>query len=96
VYAQVRAFLLRRRIRMHLISGIEFQMAAFIIGPLTGQVIPAVAIAGGLLFLFEIALIARFWRSSRRFARNRHVNRGVPAQQPGGHHADAVAVRVTT
>jgi hypothetical protein len=80
---------------MHLISGIEFQMAAFIIGPLTGQVIPAVVIAGGMLFLFEIALITRFWRSARRFAKNMRTTPDVPAQA-GAHHADAVAVRVTT
>ncbi|MFI0357825.1 CDP-alcohol phosphatidyltransferase family protein [Actinomadura sp. 9N407] len=98
-YAQVRAYLLRHRIRMHLVSGIEFQMAAFIIGPLTGQVIPAVVIAGGMLLLFEMALIARFWRSSRRFAYNRRTNAGVFAPPPGppaGNNADAVAIRVTT
>jgi phosphatidylglycerophosphate synthase len=64
-YGRVRGSLLRRRIRIHLVSGIEFQMAAFIVGPLTGLVLPAVAVAGGLLLLFEVALIVDFWRRAR-------------------------------
>ncbi|MFC5749078.1 CDP-alcohol phosphatidyltransferase family protein [Actinomadura rugatobispora] len=67
-YTRVRSFLLRRRIRMHLVSGIEFQMAAFIVGPLTGLALQAVAVAGGLLLLFEVALIVKFWRRARRSA----------------------------
>ncbi|WP_344596507.1 CDP-alcohol phosphatidyltransferase family protein [Actinomadura vinacea] len=67
VYARVRDFLLRHRIRMHLVSGIEFQMAAFIVGPLTGFVLPVVAVAGLMLLLFEIALIVRFCHAVRRF-----------------------------
>ncbi|XVQ12106.1 CDP-alcohol phosphatidyltransferase family protein [Spirillospora sp. CA-255316] len=65
-YARLRGSLLRRRIRMHLVSGIEFQMAAFIVGPLTGLVLHTVAVAGGLLLLFEVALIVKFWRRARR------------------------------
>src|SRR5690606_40541529 len=45
-YRRIRRYLLRRRVRTHLVSGIEFQMAVFIIGPLTGAIIPAVAVAG--------------------------------------------------
>ena len=67
-YARVRAFLLRHRIRMHLVSGIEFQMAVFVVGPLTGLVLPAVAVAGALLLAFEAALIVTFWRRARRTA----------------------------
>lgn len=65
LYLRVRSALLRRRIRMHLVSGIEFQMAAFVVGPLTGLVLPVVAVTGGLLVAFEIALVVRFCRSSR-------------------------------
>lgn len=98
-YARVRAYLLRHRIRMHLVSGIEFQMAAFIVGPVTGLVLPAVAVAGGMLLLFELALIFRFWRTARRFAANRKVNFGfeVPPQADARHDgADPFAVRVST
>jgi phosphatidylglycerophosphate synthase len=67
LYMRVRRGLLRRRIRMHLVSGIEFQMAAFVVGPLTGLVLPAVAVAGGLLVVFELALVVRFCQASRGY-----------------------------
>jgi phosphatidylglycerophosphate synthase len=67
LYMRVRKALLRRRIRMHLVSGIEFQMAAFVVGPLTGLVLPVVAVTGGLLVVFEVVLVVRFCRASRGF-----------------------------
>jgi phosphatidylglycerophosphate synthase len=67
LYRRVRAALLRRRIRMHLVSGIEFQMFAFIVGPVTGLVLPMVALTGGLLLVFELALIGRFVMASRHY-----------------------------
>ncbi|TNY38737.1 CDP-alcohol phosphatidyltransferase family protein [Thermomonospora catenispora] len=64
-YRRIRRFLLRRRVRTHLVSGIEFQMAVFIIGPLTGAIIPAVAVAGAGLAFFELVIIYKFWLSTR-------------------------------
>ncbi|MFF5258820.1 CDP-alcohol phosphatidyltransferase family protein [Actinomadura viridis] len=90
LYGRIRAFLKAHRIRTHLVSGIEFQMAAFIVGPLTGKVIEAVAIAGGLLFFFEVVLIVRFWRWSRRFRRIEPLAAGVAEETPV--QADAVPV----
>lgn len=69
LYHRVRRYLLARRVRMHLVSGIEFQMAVFIIGPLTGAVIEVGIIAGALLLAFELAIIYRFWRSHRAYVR---------------------------
>ncbi|MFP3963650.1 CDP-alcohol phosphatidyltransferase family protein [Actinomadura fulvescens] len=68
-YRRVRRRLLRCRIRMHLVSGIEFQMATFIVGPLTGAIIPVTAAAGLLLLAFEFLIVYRFWVSSRAYTR---------------------------
>ncbi|ACY99766.1 MULTISPECIES: CDP-alcohol phosphatidyltransferase family protein [Thermomonospora] len=68
-YQRVRRYLLQRRVRTHLVSGIEFQMAVFIIGPLTGQIIGAVAVAGALLMFFELVIIYKFWLSTRAHTR---------------------------
>ncbi|MFD8567757.1 CDP-alcohol phosphatidyltransferase family protein [Streptomyces sp. NPDC059639] len=68
-YLRLRAFLLRHRIRTHLISGIEFQMAVFIIGPLIDQVIGTTIVAGALLLVFELAIIYKLLLSTRDFGR---------------------------
>ncbi|MEV4636960.1 CDP-alcohol phosphatidyltransferase family protein [Actinoplanes sp. NPDC049548] len=65
--ARLRHMLLSRRIRTHLISGIEFEMAVFIIGPLTGWVIQTSVVAGALLLSFELWLIFRLWQATRAF-----------------------------
>ncbi|RII18320.1 CDP-alcohol phosphatidyltransferase [Streptomyces sp. YIM 130001] len=69
IYLRLRSFLLRHRIRTHLISGIEFQMAVFIVGPLTGQVIGATVVAGALLLAFELAIVYKLLLSTRDFGR---------------------------
>ena len=66
-YIQVRNWLLRRRIRMHLVSGIEFEMFVFIIGPLTGWVIGVSIVAGMLLLAMEAALVFKLWLATRRY-----------------------------
>jgi phosphatidylglycerophosphate synthase len=63
----LRAGLLRRRVRAHLVSGIEFEMFVFIVGPLIGRVVGVTAVAGGLLVLFELVLVARLMRAATRF-----------------------------
>ncbi len=65
--ARLRAALLRHRIRTHLVSGIEFEMAVFIIGPLTGWIIGTSLVAGSLLVAFELLLIMRLWQATRGF-----------------------------
>ncbi|WP_199537160.1 CDP-alcohol phosphatidyltransferase family protein [Spongiactinospora gelatinilytica] len=70
-YLRARDMLLARRIRTHLFSGIEYQMAVFVVGPLLGPgAVPyVVAVAGGLLMLFESALVYKLWMSTRDFKR---------------------------
>ncbi|GII79458.1 hypothetical protein Sru01_44400 [Sphaerisporangium rufum] len=68
-YLRIRDRLRDHRVRTHLVSGIEFQMAVFIIGPLTGQIIPVTVGAAALLLVFEAAIMYKLWLSSRDFAR---------------------------
>ena len=67
-YTRFRDFLQRRRVRTHIVSGIEFQMATFIIGPLT-SIIPVVVITGALLLVFEFAIIYKLWLSTKDYDR---------------------------
>ncbi|GHE42777.1 hypothetical protein GCM10017673_51270 [Streptosporangium violaceochromogenes] len=60
-------FLARHRVRSHLISGIEFHAAVFVVGPLIGSaaLVPIATGAGVLLLLNEIVLIYRMWLFAR-------------------------------
>ncbi|WP_067184733.1 CDP-alcohol phosphatidyltransferase family protein [Microtetraspora niveoalba] len=68
-YIRVREWLRDHRVRTHLISGIEFQMAVFIVGPLLGLIVPVTVGAAALLLLFEAAIMYKLWLSSRDLAR---------------------------
>ena len=69
--SRVRAALHRRRIRLNLVSGIEFEMAVLIVAPLLmaltgpGALLWVAAAAAALLIGFELALLARFWLAAR-------------------------------
>ncbi len=66
-YERVRNALLRHRIRIHLFSGIEFEMTVLIIGPLIGFVFWTSIVAGVLLLLFEALLVFRLAQLIRRW-----------------------------
>ncbi|GAB2492139.1 hypothetical protein GCM10027187_68810 [Streptosporangium sandarakinum] len=68
-YLRIRDWLRDHRVRTHLVSGIEFQMAVFIVGPPAGGIIPVTVGAGALLLLFEVAIVYKLWLSSRDLAR---------------------------
>jgi phosphatidylglycerophosphate synthase len=82
-YTRFRDFLQTRRVRTHIISGIEFQMATFIIGPLT-SIIPVVVITGSLLLFFEFAIIYKLWLSTKDYDRIIQQIRAAPTvvQEP--------------
>jgi phosphatidylglycerophosphate synthase len=88
-YIRLRNWLLRRRIRTHLFSGIEFEMTVFIIGPLIGFVFWTSIVSGVLLLVFEAALVGRLWQLTRRFqgelatalAENATAQTAVPQQR---------------
>ena len=69
VYLRARSFFLRHRIRTHLVSGIEFQMGVFILGPLLDSVIEATIVSGSLLLVFELAIVYKLLLSTRDFTR---------------------------
>ncbi|MFC7382598.1 CDP-alcohol phosphatidyltransferase family protein [Sphaerisporangium rhizosphaerae] len=62
--------LARHRVRTHLMSGIEFHAAVFIVGPVLGPaaLLPVTTGAGALLVLNEIFLVYRMWQSTRALA----------------------------
>ncbi|MET9404465.1 CDP-alcohol phosphatidyltransferase family protein [Streptomyces sp. NPDC002935] len=68
-YLRMRSWLLRHRIRPHLVSGIEFQMGVFIIGPLLDAVVEATVVSGVLILVFELAIIYKLLLSTRDFTR---------------------------
>jgi hypothetical protein len=68
-WVRCRNFLLRHRIRAHLISGIEFQMGVFIIGPAVDAVVATTVVSGVLLLVFELAIIYKLLLSTRDFTR---------------------------
>ena len=76
---EIRNFLVRHRIRVHLISGIEFQMAVFIVAPLTTSLIVVPVVTGALLTAFELLLIYKLYAATRSF--ERHL-RSVPVPRP--------------
>jgi phosphatidylglycerophosphate synthase len=57
----------RNRIRTHLISGIEYEMAVFIIAPITGLIFPVTIVAGAGLLAFEAFLIFKLYRACQQF-----------------------------
>jgi hypothetical protein len=68
-YPAFRHWMLRHRIRTHLVSGIEFQMFVFIIGPLINQVLPVMIVAGVGLFGFELVIMVKLGMALREFTR---------------------------
>ncbi|WP_320783703.1 CDP-alcohol phosphatidyltransferase family protein [Streptomyces sp. CRN 30] len=68
-YERIRDYLIAHRIRTHLVSGIEFQMAVFIIAPLAGAIMWTTIGAGALLLLFEFAIIYKLLLSTKDFER---------------------------
>ncbi|KIH99913.1 phosphatidylglycerophosphate synthase [Streptomonospora alba] len=67
-------FLRERRIRTHLVSGIEFQVAVFVAAPViavfSAGIMSGFVVAGGVLLLaFEVALVYKLWLSTRDFFR---------------------------
>ncbi|GAB1823114.1 CDP-alcohol phosphatidyltransferase family protein [Herbidospora sp. RD11066] len=66
-FDRFRLFLGRRRVRTHLMSGIEFHAAIFVVAPLFGATAmfwTALA-TGALLAAFEAALVYRTWLAAR-------------------------------
>ena len=91
---RVKEGLAGRRIRTHLISGIEFEMAVFVIGPLIGFIGAAALLAAALLALFELRIVRYAWRVTRAAA----IHSLATASGPAAHsiRTDASVVRQST
>lgn len=93
VARRIRALLHRHRIRMNLVSGVEFEMAVLVLAPLVAAATGPAAIlwvtgvAAALLVGFELALMARFWLIARSFDRTTDRTR-VPTPRPERPGAD--------
>ncbi|MFI1992324.1 CDP-alcohol phosphatidyltransferase family protein [Actinoplanes sp. NPDC020271] len=59
------ARLRRHRIRTHLFSGIEYEMFVYLIGPLTGLILPVTAAAGAAMLFFELIVVLRLFQAAR-------------------------------
>jgi phosphatidylglycerophosphate synthase len=70
-YPRFRDAMIRHRIRTHLVSGVEFQMFVFIVGPAIHQVLPVMIAAGAGLLGFEIVILVKLAMSTREFVRLR-------------------------
>ncbi|MFC4057841.1 CDP-alcohol phosphatidyltransferase family protein [Planomonospora corallina] len=66
-YRALGRFLARYRVRTHLMSGIEFHAAVFVLAPLlgAGALLPVSVTAGALLLLNEAFLVYKLWRLTR-------------------------------
>jgi phosphatidylglycerophosphate synthase len=93
-FVRIRNFLVRGRIRAHVVSGIEFQMAVFIIGPLTGFIVGATMVAGALLVAFELLLIFKLWTATRSYVGHLGHGADTPAQRTGSADAAPVPAQV--
>ncbi|MBR8743625.1 CDP-alcohol phosphatidyltransferase family protein [Nocardiopsis sp. MG754419] len=90
LYPRVRNALLRRRVRPHLFSGIEFEMFLCVVAPITvvvafftplnSLIIPVAVFSVLALAFFEVVLVLRLWKESRRFeVRRRELAAAPPA-----------------
>lgn len=68
-YMKIRDFFLEKRIRMHLFSGIEFQMFIFIVAPIFGIIKETIIVSTILLMAFEAAILYKIWLSTKDFQR---------------------------
>ncbi|CAM5687323.1 CDP-alcohol phosphatidyltransferase family protein OS=Streptomyces tendae OX=1932 GN=F3L20_26345 PE=3 SV=1 [Streptomyces tendae] len=68
-YVPLRDFLVSHRIRIHLFSGIEFQMTIFIVAPLLNSIFWPTVAAGALLLAFEVLVVYRLLLATRAFQR---------------------------
>ncbi|MEV4168568.1 CDP-alcohol phosphatidyltransferase family protein [Nonomuraea sp. NPDC049709] len=68
LFRRLNRFLARHRVRSHLVSGIEFHAAVFVIAPIAGAwaLIPLAVASGVLLLANEVFLVYRMWLFTRR------------------------------
>jgi phosphatidylglycerophosphate synthase len=88
LFVRMRRLLLRGRIRAHVISGIEFMMFVFIVGPVVNWIIGVTLIAAGLMIAFELLLIYKLYTATKSFARRISVPAQPGASEDPVHQSD--------
>jgi hypothetical protein len=66
-FVRLRNALLGQRIRVHVVSGIEFMMFVFIVGPVIGHVVATTLVIAALFVGFELLLIYKLWTTTKTF-----------------------------
>jgi phosphatidylglycerophosphate synthase len=69
LFVRIRNALVRQRIRVHVVSGIEFMMFVFIVGPVVDWIIGTTLISAALLAGFELLLIYKLWTATKTYSR---------------------------
>jgi phosphatidylglycerophosphate synthase len=69
LFVRIRNALLGQRIRPHLVSGIEFMMFVFIVGPVIDQIVVTTAVVSVIFVAFELLLIYKLWTTTKTFSR---------------------------
>jgi hypothetical protein len=87
LFIRVRNMLIRQRIRAHVISGIEFMMFVFIVGPVINWIIGTTIISAVLLAGFELLLIYKLWIATKTYGRQIAT---IPAQASPARFSDRV------
>jgi phosphatidylglycerophosphate synthase len=90
LFTRIRNVLIRQRIRAHVISGIEFMMFVFIVGPVIGWIVGTTVLSAVLLGGFELLLIYKLWTAAKTYERKIATSVKIPAQASG----EVSAVRV--
>ncbi|GGK19910.1 hypothetical protein GCM10010124_10660 [Pilimelia terevasa] len=92
-----RDLLRRHRIRTHLVSGIEFQMAVFIVGPAVGAIVAATVGASALLVAFEVFLIVKLHAATKVLDAVRATDEppAPPVRQPSQRRGEPVHRRAS-
>jgi len=90
LFVRIRNVLIRQRIRAHVISGIEFMMFVFIVGPVLNWIVGMTVISAVLLGGFELLLIYKLWTATKTYERKMASTVKIPAQVTG----EVAAVRV--
>jgi phosphatidylglycerophosphate synthase len=68
-FVRFRNALLGQRIRVHVVSGIEFMMFVFIVGPVIDQIVATTVVISVLFVGFELLLIYKLWTTTKTFTR---------------------------
>jgi phosphatidylglycerophosphate synthase len=79
LFIRIRNALIRQRIRAHVISGIEFMMFVFIVGPVVHWITGTTVIAAALLAGFELLLIYKLWIATKTYERQLVTAAKIPA-----------------